>query len=165
VRFADTAGLRTTADAIEAAGIERSLASHATADLTVQVADLSQPWTDEDRHLVLALGKRPTLLAHNKADLLGPDAAHPLPDRPPGIAVSARTGIGLERLLDAVIERLVPVPPAVDDALPFTPAIVAALEETRRQLSAGQLAAGQLSAGQLAAGQGNMASSRLAEFL
>jgi tRNA modification GTPase len=150
LRFADTAGLRTTADELEAAGIERSLASHALADLTVHVADLSQPWTKDDCELALSLGERPTLLAHNKADLVTQDLAIALADRPPGIAISAQTGLGLERLLDAVIERLVPTPPAVDDALPLSASIVMALDETRRWLAAGQHA---------------LASSRLAEFL
>ncbi|MFM7070946.1 MAG: GTPase [Planctomycetota bacterium] len=148
--FADTAGLRTTADELEAAGIERSRASQASADLTIHVADLSQPWTEDDWQLTLSLDERPTLLAHNKADLVTQDLAIALADRPPGIAISAQTGLGLERLLDAIIERLVPAPPAVDDALPFSTSIVMALDETRRWLAAGQHA---------------LAASRLAEFL
>jgi tRNA modification GTPase len=150
LRFADTAGVRETVDGLEAAGIERSLASHASADLTVHVADLSQPWTAEDDRMAATLSTRPTLVAHNKADLVASDVASALVDRPPGIAISAQTGVGLEQLLDAIVERLVPVSPAVDDPLPFTAAIVAALRDTRSFVVDGQFA---------------KASSRLGEWL
>jgi hypothetical protein len=58
--------------------------------------------------------------------------------------------VGLEQLLDAIVERLVPVSPAVDDPLPFTAAIVAALRDTRSFVVDGQFA---------------KASSRLGEWL
>ncbi|MEY4178862.1 MAG: tRNA modification GTPase MnmE [Planctomycetota bacterium] len=140
LRFADTAGVRETDDGLEAAGIERSFASHAAADLTVHVADLSQPWTSEDDRMMASLSTRPTLIVHNKLDLAATDVESALAGRPPGVAVSAWTGAGLERLLDAVIQRLVPVPPAPEDAIPFSTSIVEALGQTRAFVAAGELA-------------------------
>lgn len=141
LRFADTAGVRSTDDGLEAAGIARSLASHASADLTLHVVDLSQPWTEEDDRLSHTLHARPTLVAHNKSDLVTQPSAAAMAGRPLGIVVSARTGDGCEQLLDAIVARLIPAPPAPNDPLPFTEAIVAALYDTRRLVAEGALAA------------------------
>ncbi|MCJ2012824.1 tRNA uridine-5-carboxymethylaminomethyl(34) synthesis GTPase MnmE [Methylobacterium sp. J-076] len=89
VVLVDTAGLRETEDAVEAEGIRRSRARIAQADLVLALVPPGGTAPD--------LGGAPALPVWTKADLL----AHP----PPGLAVSARTGLGLPALLDALRER------------------------------------------------------------
>lgn len=90
-RFIDTAGLRTTDDAVERMGIERAYASIARAQIVLQVVDAADPVAD-------ALDLRPEqqrILIVNKIDL--PAAAAALPDG--AVLLSARDGRGTEALL------------------------------------------------------------------
>lgn len=112
IELTDTAGLRTTSDPLEAAGVERAESKRTTADLVLLVFDRSLPWTPSDAALVASTGR--ALLIHNKADL----PPHPTP-RPPGLALSATTGQGLPELQTAIIQQLVPQPPSPGDAVPF----------------------------------------------
>lgn len=90
VVLVDTAGLRDTADAIEAEGVKRTQSRIRSADLVL--------------HLVPADGKAdagrfadvPVLLVRTKADL-----APEVPGEG-GLAISAVTGAGLDALLDAI---------------------------------------------------------------
>ncbi len=77
----DTAGLRDTADPVEAEGVRRARARAVTADLVIEVRDA--------RTAAAGPGPRPgaTIVLWNKADL-GGDAA--------GLRVSVRSGQGLE---------------------------------------------------------------------
>jgi tRNA modification GTPase len=90
VILADTAGLREAQDPIEAEGIRRAQARAGAADLKILVldsADVSrETWPAHD------------LLVWNKCDLA------PAPDNG-GIAVSARTGTGIDDLLTACAAR------------------------------------------------------------
>ena len=82
VTLVDTAGLRETADSIEAEGVRRALARAAEADLAIRVIEAGSPAPpDAQGHLLVA----------NKADLglPGPDGA---------VRISARTGLGMEEL-------------------------------------------------------------------
>ncbi len=98
VTLADTAGLRDAADEIEAEGVRRALARAETADLRLLVfaADAAPDAA------TLALRGPDALVVLNKADLGvgGVDGA---------LAVSARTGMGLdvlrERLEQAAVQR------------------------------------------------------------
>jgi tRNA modification GTPase len=98
VKLCDTAGIRASAETVESLGIERSWQAMADADLTLVVIDLSQGVTDEDRELMARAPKM--LVAANKCDL-----PH---DGPEGIAVSAKTGEGIPRLRDAILEAVAP---------------------------------------------------------
>ncbi len=69
--FGDTAGLRDTADMIEAEGVRRGRAWADTADLRIGVVDSSRPETSEDLAEVLRPGD---LIVLNKADLAVRDA-------------------------------------------------------------------------------------------
>ncbi|MDH5830744.1 tRNA uridine-5-carboxymethylaminomethyl(34) synthesis GTPase MnmE [Luteimonas sp. M1R5S18] len=90
----DTAGLREGGDAIEREGMRRARAELARADLALVVVDACDPAAGL-RALADDLDAVPQrLVVHNKSDLLPPDA--PPPDD--GVAVSARTGAGLEAL-------------------------------------------------------------------
>jgi tRNA modification GTPase len=92
VFLVDTAGLRDTAEPVEAEGILRSRARIASADLVLVL--IPPDGTAPD---LGASGLR-SLTVHTKADLSGG------PDRPAddAVAVSARTGAGLEALLDTI---------------------------------------------------------------
>jgi tRNA modification GTPase len=114
VELSDTAGLRCGAAALESLGIERAREQIAAADLTVLVLDASEPPADDDRRLLTAIAN--PLVVFNKCDL----AAVPDDARPQGLAVSALTGAGVERLLEDIARRLVPNVPAAGDPVPFT---------------------------------------------
>ena len=91
VTLVDTAGLREATDAIEAEGVARSQQSTRVADLVLQVVVDDEPQSLEGQQLVV----------QNKSDL------HPAAADPANvIAVSARTGDGLDVLRRAVAEAL-----------------------------------------------------------
>lgn len=93
----DTAGLHESADAIERAGMERSKAAGASADLIIEVADASRPPEPLPDELRQAPGAQHLLLL-NKCDL----PLHPLQQERQGIRFSCRTGEGREALEQAV---------------------------------------------------------------
>ncbi len=135
VEFGDSAGLRTTIDELESAGIERARRAIAESDLQLVVLDRSMPLTLEDRDVV-RLCPSPVIVA-NKCDLAS--VWDRLDDRTDALLVSARTGLGLSSLIDRLGQRLVPKPPEADAAVPFTPRQVAAIHaaaELVRQLDA-----------------------------
>ncbi|MBI4876207.1 MAG: tRNA uridine-5-carboxymethylaminomethyl(34) synthesis GTPase MnmE [Acidobacteria bacterium] len=100
VKFMDTAGLRDSADRVEALGVERSVQAMAAADLTLAVLDGSQPLGERDRQLAA----RPrSLLVANKCDL---GLAAGLP--PEAVPVSALTGEGIDALRNRILEAIAP---------------------------------------------------------
>ena len=104
VRLVDTAGVRQGEDRVERLGIERTFQAMADADLTIVVADLSQPFEEADRELLSrARGQGRWLLAGNKSDL--PRAAA---IDAPVLEVSALTGAGIEALRNAIIQAVAP---------------------------------------------------------
>ena len=113
VELCDTAGLRASDDTIERAGIERARERLARADLIVLISDLSVPWSAEDQSL---LDEWPeAVLVHNKCDLPAAEG-----NRPQGLWISAARGDGIDDLLAAMAQRLVPQPPPPGAAVPFT---------------------------------------------
>ena len=75
ISFIDTAGRRTTDDAIEAEGVRRSEAAEARADLVLELIDLSDATFLEESQTLRATGRAmtgatPRLVLGNKADLL-----------------------------------------------------------------------------------------------
>lgn len=114
VELVDTAGLRTSDERIEAAGVRRALETHAAADLVLIVADLSAPWTDAEERLAATHAR--SLIVHAKSDLAPSPGA-----RPSGIEVSVRSGRGLAELTARIVERLVPCVPQSGEAVPFLP--------------------------------------------
>ncbi len=104
LRLVDTAGLRQTADPVEALGVERSRQAMETAALVLVLRDPGSRLDEEDETLAKRAGEngRHVLLLDTKADLYG-DA----PPRPGAIAVSGKTGQGMTELARAVA-RLFP---------------------------------------------------------
>jgi tRNA modification GTPase len=89
VVVADTAGLRETTDKVEAEGVRRALARSEAADAVLLLLDAAAP----DSRLP-DLPQEPALIVWNKADVGVPPLG--------SLAISVRTGAGLERLLTAV---------------------------------------------------------------
>src|SRR5205823_11091317 len=85
------------------------------ADVLVHVVDAGHPGLEEQMAAVesllteLQLTGRPSIVALNKVDRLGADVAREaLVDRFDGVAISARTGEGVDRLLDRSAQTLGP---------------------------------------------------------
>lgn len=111
VELVDTAGIRTTVDAIEAEGVERSWQALGEADIALVVFDLSQPPHRSDDELwSRAKQACEALRVGNKADLEpGRKMDEPL------VRVSAKTGEGLDALRLAIREHALPGFEAADD--------------------------------------------------
>ena len=115
----DTAGIRESADEVEALGVARSRQHLAAADVRLLVVDASAGLLPEDLRLLEAVADMPTVYVANKADLLGdrsstPDdwrpAGTPAPPGTPGHLswelVSATTGQGVPGLEKAILRHL-----------------------------------------------------------
>jgi tRNA U34 5-carboxymethylaminomethyl modifying GTPase MnmE/TrmE len=102
----------------------------AEADLIVVVHDATRPWSEVEQGLCRAAA--PVIVAHNKCDL---DACR---DREQGsVLTSATTGQGVEQLLDLISRTLVPQAPPPGSAVPFTAALVAALQAALASAASG----------------------------
>lgn len=103
VRLMDTAGLRESSDMVESLGIERSYQAAADADLIVVVLDASAPPQAEDEQMLERFAPYRPVIAVNKCDLV-----KLLIGKGDFIAVSAKTGEGIERLRTEILRRLAP---------------------------------------------------------
>ena len=128
VELADTAGLRAARDEVEAAGVERAREQVEAADVLLLVFDRSRPWCADDRQLA---DRYPhAIVIHNKSDLLAHDEG-----RPEGLTVSATNAQGIEALIAAVVDRLVPDVPSQGAAVPFTERQIERLEKTQSAIA------------------------------
>lgn len=100
-RFIDTAGIRETADVIEAKGVERTLDKMKLAKLIIYLFTPEQSSQEINQQLkeVRTLGI-PYLALLNKADLLKGNAPAEF------LAISARDNQGLEKLKTAILEKV-----------------------------------------------------------
>jgi GTP-binding protein HflX len=112
VRLADTVGFITELPKELLNAFRATLEELEGADVLVHVLDASNPdWPRQRRSVEVILHElgvdtKPTLLAFNKIDLRDPHAEPPLPDG--AIAISARTGAGLDDLRARIVARLEP---------------------------------------------------------
>jgi tRNA modification GTPase len=95
LRFIDTAGLRDNPDPIEQLGIARTLEAARSADLVLELVDASDPGSLPP----FPATEAPRLRVWTKTDL------QPAPDTS-GVAVSARSGAGLDDLKATLIQQL-----------------------------------------------------------
>ncbi len=101
----DTAGVRTTDDAIEASGVRSAIDLAERADLVLVLVDRSCPWSPHDRELLERTADGRRLLLATKSDL--PAAwTQDAVGAGPWIDVSAERGDGLPELRAAVRARL-----------------------------------------------------------
>lgn len=104
LRLIDTAGIRQTADRIEAMGVERSLAAVKSADLVIYVCDGSQPLSEDDFKVIEACADHQNAIALiNKSDLGNKVQPSDLPFMTI-LQICAKTGEGLDQLADVVDE-------------------------------------------------------------
>jgi tRNA modification GTPase len=141
IELADTAGLRASGDALEAAGIERARQMLRAADLVVFVFDATA--ADEPDQHELRSEWPAALRVLNKCDLAAPG------DERPGLRTSALQGHGVDELARAIAARLVPAAPPTGEAVPFLPEHVQALVEARAALAGGDTAGAARLLGQL----------------
>ena len=105
LRLIDTAGIRQTADTVEAIGVERSKKALEEADLAIFLCDGSQPLTQEDRDIIELCMDAPNAIALiNKSDLGKTVQPGELPFMTI-LPVSIKEGTGLE-LLPEVLEEM-----------------------------------------------------------
>jgi tRNA modification GTPase len=138
VRLTDSAGLRTTTDPLESAGVELAHERLEQADLvlwildaaTLKSSDLATPIDAARREMAMELVnplRHDPLVVLNKADLVAPLPSSSV------IATCALTGAGLPALLAAIAGRLVPQIPQPGSVVPFTErhatALAAALDQ------------------------------------
>ena len=95
----DTAGLRDSEDVVEQEGVRRAWEAMRTADRVLLVVDDVQGFSAEDQRILEQLpAKLPVTVIYNKIDLTGRPAESHARHSPVNIALSAKTGAGLELL-------------------------------------------------------------------
>ena len=102
LRLIDTAGIRETADTVEAIGVERSRQAIENADMVIFVCDGSQPLTEEDEAIIdLCCDRENAVALINKADLGQVVLPSDLPFMNV-VKICAATGAGLEQFANVV---------------------------------------------------------------
>jgi tRNA modification GTPase len=106
VLLTDTAGMREANDPVEYLGIERTRRAIADADLILFVLDGSQPLAGEDKAIFTDISETKHLIVLNKSDLgsFNNLICAGIGDNSKCVAVSAKTGAGLEGLRAAIME-------------------------------------------------------------
>ncbi len=122
VRLVDTAGLREAADPVEREGVRRSREIVAGADFTLFLLDRSRPAHAGDAAAYAEVSGRPHLLLLNKSDLAPAETGERFAGsgRRGAMAVSAKTGEGVETLLRAIARELLPASGAIMAEAPLT---------------------------------------------
>lgn len=117
ISLIDTAGLRETTDTVESIGVARSKASMADADIVVVMLDSSEEMIAEDREIldsvkdlshIVVLNKIDKVPSHDIDRLIAGEHSLLRHLRPKIIAISAKTGEGLEELRDAIVKPFAP---------------------------------------------------------
>lgn len=102
VEILDTAGIRETADTIEAIGVERAKAASQAADLVLYVVDASRGLDADDEAFLRALEGKACLLVVNKSDL-NDTMAVPEAFVDKHVRISAKEVEGIEALEQAIL--------------------------------------------------------------
>ncbi len=109
IRLTDTAGIRKTDDAIEAAGLEMGRELMDRADLVLFLTDATAPLTDDAMTTAQSLDADKTLAVLNKSDLPDFDASHGTPLSDLGfetVQISAKSGTAIDALCARIRERV-----------------------------------------------------------
>ncbi len=102
VEILDTAGIRETADTIEAIGVERAKAASQEADVVLYVVDASRGIDGDDEAFLQALEGKVCLLVVNKSDLKA-DMAVPDAFKEKHVRISAKAVEGIDALEKAIV--------------------------------------------------------------
>ena len=142
LRVTDTAGLRDTNDPIEQAGIDRAMTEASASSLILSMFDGSQPLGDEDMLVLARSAGHRAIAVVNKSDLpqqideklLKKHFLHI-------VSLSARTGEGMERLLELIPKTIGLGDGALDGALITNARQAAALARAAERCEAALYAA------------------------
>lgn len=105
-RFIDTAGIRETADLIEAKGVERTLEKMKQARLIIYMADANQGVEEIQEQVEgLRVQEIPFMLLINKSDLLSPEKKAQFEELNP-LFITARDKLGVEELKHHLLEQV-----------------------------------------------------------
>ncbi len=141
--FTDTAGIRSTEDEIELAGVRQSSRQIQRSDLVVIVVDASQGWCDTHNELLRSAPRR-RIVVWNKVDLGLNTPSEAMPSQLVSaelmqVSTSTVAAPGVDPLLRAIVETLVPTLPEAGTAVPFRAEQVALLTQALKNISANQL--------------------------
>jgi len=125
VTLVDTAGIRDSADPIEQEGVARARRRAASADLTL--------WLDDGSGGAASVVGSPVLAVRTKIDLLPQNVLAPAAAK---FAISAKTGAGVDRLLDALADLAEERMSSHEPALLIVERHRRAFEEARAALAA-----------------------------
>lgn len=114
IEVKDTAGLRSSKNSIEKIGIDIARGVIEDADLLVLVLDASHERSEIDRQL---LQMNPAIVVANKMDLTEQLTAEAC--CPGAIGTSAKSGQGIQALIDSIASNLVEEPPPRDILIPI----------------------------------------------
>jgi len=106
VHLVDTAGLRETLDRVEQEGVRRARSEIAQADLILWVFDGREPNVEADIRNADLPGGIPLALVRNKIDLVNGDPGIDQVDGRDQIALSAKQGLGIDRLREYLKQRM-----------------------------------------------------------
>lgn len=142
--LSDTAGIRESDNEIEQIGVARARSQAESADLILFVTDGTKALTEEDLEILRLAKGREVIAICNKSDLPSATSEKELAEKlaMPVIAVSAKTGEGLDELADEIAKRFFGGKLAAGDELYIAKARQKeALEEAQMSLSQALLAA------------------------
>ncbi|HET9835891.1 MAG TPA: tRNA uridine-5-carboxymethylaminomethyl(34) synthesis GTPase MnmE [Rhodanobacteraceae bacterium] len=159
--LADTAGLRETTGVIEGEGIRRARAEMARADVILLVTDAQR--LQADLKLMDASSSRARLVVINKIDLEDARPARETREGMEVLALSARTGAGLD-LLRASLKQLAGASDAEQGAFSARARHVLALEQAQAHVDAAECVLRETRAGELAAEELRQAQHHLGEI-
>jgi tRNA modification GTPase len=128
VLVSDTAGLREAGDSLEQEGVSRARQEIGEADLCLWVIDTTATPPDPE---ALRMPRERVVPVLNKIDQ--PSAWEPALFAD-GALVSATSGMGLDRLIQRVVETLVPNPPGPGAAIPFSDECSVVLGAQRQEI-------------------------------
>ena len=123
VLLVDTAGLRESKDAVERKGIARSKEMIARADLVLFVTDGGREVEERDRQAFEEARGRPHVVVVNKADLPAKATGEELAGADEGrgvVRLSAKTGEGIDRLVEAIAREFAATEGSVLAQAPLT---------------------------------------------
>jgi len=103
VQLTDTAGIRSSSDAIESMGVERTRNALADADLVLVILDGSLPLTAEDHDVLAEVQSSKQLIVINKTDLSSKLDSTVLKENVSTVRISAKTGAGFDALRTAIM--------------------------------------------------------------
>ncbi len=102
----DTAGVRETTDVVEREGVARSRNTLRVADLVIVMLDRSRRLSEEDRDVLSSTANQRRVIVLNKSDLPRADAVAHVSAPDAAVEISATTGAGIDRLIEAIAATL-----------------------------------------------------------